>query len=620
MTRWTLWAFGLALLGCLAVPVWGQGAQAGKAAKLRQVDQDLLDACEHRDPAKARKAIEQGANASVRDPKGFTPIWLAAMTSPEIAKLLLEHRADPNVVPDDEPHHGDMSLPNRMTPLMLCAYVGNLESAKLLLEHGAKTEMRDERGMTALMWAALSGGGFGAQLRGGGAGDPGSEAFTKLLLSHKADPNAADSEGQTALMAAAVFGRKAIVLTLLDAGAQVDARNKRGRTALGMAIEGTHMGRQAEKDLLAVVKALLDHGASTARHGESDPMLDAKISGVLGLEELLRTGKVPAEPGRVLPAPTRDLVASAKRIAKLPAEYRVIAWLGTSEVVCARPSSSTMSSKQWAVWNVNSHQERVVTNRQLPNAYSFSEEVASPDGRYILNEVSDEKQHAWVIVPTVSGKPVTRMGPKEGAAVGARHGGGTPCCAWLRTSAEWAALGWAVGDRDIHVLVYGVGQDTMVRSVRATPPRGDGKRDWFMRDKVVGVTASGMLLCTEFLGSHSLDQVEMLAIPLDAGKTQSRLLSVRLPVRSEVRRLVLSSKGDRILWVLQTLEDIEQWVSREDGSAMKPVARHRLNPEGVTVDGYGALWLPDGKHVSFTANELRGRNLSTYLYTIAVEP
>ena len=75
----------------------------------------------------------------------------------------------------------------------------------------------------------------------------------RLLHQHQADPNLADTEGVTALILAAGTGggNHAVVMTLLGAGAEVDAEDMSGCTELG---HGARAGS------ISVVEALLAAG------------------------------------------------------------------------------------------------------------------------------------------------------------------------------------------------------------------------------------------------------------------------------------------------------------------------------------------------------------------------
>merc|ERR1711988_273005 len=59
-----------------------------------------------------------------------------------------------------------------------------------------------------------------------------------LLEDAKVNPNQQDIDGTTALMTASIRGHKAIVLDLIKAGAQLNAQNMEGHSALMFAYNG----------------------------------------------------------------------------------------------------------------------------------------------------------------------------------------------------------------------------------------------------------------------------------------------------------------------------------------------------------------------------------------------
>jgi hypothetical protein len=62
----------------------------------------------------------------------------------------------------------------------------------------------------------------------------------KLFLAKGADPNAAYAHGLTALMWAAGYGKVETMRALIDAGARIDAKDDRGKTAGDIARENGH--------------------------------------------------------------------------------------------------------------------------------------------------------------------------------------------------------------------------------------------------------------------------------------------------------------------------------------------------------------------------------------------
>jgi ankyrin repeat protein len=194
-------------------------------------------------------------------------------------------------------------------PLSRAARSGHLEMVDLLLQRGAPIDARDLAGATALYVAAERGQaavvqrlidkGADAELKGRSGTSPvaaaafaGRNQVVKMLLAHGADGRAADDTGKPPIVYAAASGQLDIVrqlltqnldvnvryandLTLLmwasgpdqsvpeaqalevvsyviDAGARIDDRDDRGRTALMTAAEGNH----AE-----IAQLLLKHGA-----------------------------------------------------------------------------------------------------------------------------------------------------------------------------------------------------------------------------------------------------------------------------------------------------------------------------------------------------------------------
>lgn len=97
--------------------------------------------------AQAKRLIER--RAEVNKP-GWTPLHYAASNeapgSIAMVRLLLEHHA-----------YIDAESPNRTTPLMMAAHYGNPVVVKLLLEEGADSSVKNEKGLTAIDFAHRAG-------------------------------------------------------------------------------------------------------------------------------------------------------------------------------------------------------------------------------------------------------------------------------------------------------------------------------------------------------------------------------------------------------------------------------------------------------------------------------
>lgn len=189
----------------------------------------LCDAALHGDVATARQLLDGGADANARDQAGWTPLMLAAsMTARRgsgdflaTAKLLLERGADPNL-PDGTgrtallestlSHASESGIILVPEPLV-----------ELLLASGANVNAQAADGATALQ-----------QVAGQWASQPG---VVRMLLKHGARPNLANQEGRTALMLAAMRGKTETMTLLRSSGADAGLKDSQGKTALDLAVE-----------------------------------------------------------------------------------------------------------------------------------------------------------------------------------------------------------------------------------------------------------------------------------------------------------------------------------------------------------------------------------------------
>ena len=90
------------------------------------------------------KLLENNLDINARDERGNTALALATYLTNrdnnlQRVQLLLEKNADPNI--------GDLE---NYTPLMYIASVGNRELAALFLKYGAKIDLKDSTGKSAL--------------------------------------------------------------------------------------------------------------------------------------------------------------------------------------------------------------------------------------------------------------------------------------------------------------------------------------------------------------------------------------------------------------------------------------------------------------------------------------
>jgi len=135
------------------------------------------------------------------------------------------------------------------SPLTDAAFGKHFDIMKVLLESGAKVDAPDHRGVTLLANTGFF--------------DP---KVTTILLDAGADPNATDREGATALMKASGYGIKETVKILIEHHADVNLRDASGRTALMHAAAG----RRSD-----AIPVLLENGADpNARDSEGKSALD----------------------------------------------------------------------------------------------------------------------------------------------------------------------------------------------------------------------------------------------------------------------------------------------------------------------------------------------------------
>jgi ankyrin repeat protein len=165
--------------------------------------------------------LARGAPIDARNLAGATALYFAAEGSHiSIAQRLMEHGAD-------------VKLTGRsgISPIAAASYAGNDVIVEALLARGADERAPDETGKPPIIYAAA-----GARLD-----------IVKRLLARNIDINARYSNDLTLLMWASGPDEKApeaqavkVVSYLLDAGAHIDDRDDRGRTALMIAAEGGH--------------------------------------------------------------------------------------------------------------------------------------------------------------------------------------------------------------------------------------------------------------------------------------------------------------------------------------------------------------------------------------------
>jgi ankyrin repeat protein len=259
----------------------------------------LLWAAQANDIALARTLLEAGADPNSANRYGISPLWLAATNrSAALVELLFAYGAD-----------AAATMPHGETVLMAAARAGDAASIRLLIAAGADPNAAEtSHGETALIWAAAENhpDAVRALVADGADPDKASRALdlapmdwvqvgmvstvlpvggwvplmyaarenaldaALALVEQGANPDAQDPDGNTALLIALANEHYDFAAALLEAGADPDVADRAGMTALDAAVErvtaGDDFGRPPvprfdEHDALDLVRLTLAHGA-----------------------------------------------------------------------------------------------------------------------------------------------------------------------------------------------------------------------------------------------------------------------------------------------------------------------------------------------------------------------
>jgi ankyrin len=181
----------------------------------------------------------------------------------DLIKALLEKGADPNLRTDTTPVHGLMQFDGSwvnfdgQTPFIRAALSGDIAVMRLLLAHGADSNIATTHGSTALMAAS-------------GINWIPAQTFTRseaeyveavtLCLERGAPVNATNSLQLAAIHGAANRGWVSIIQILADHGAKLDVKDVGGRDPMTFA-QGTFLAIRppvAKPEAIALLKKLME--------------------------------------------------------------------------------------------------------------------------------------------------------------------------------------------------------------------------------------------------------------------------------------------------------------------------------------------------------------------------
>lgn len=229
-----------------------------------KLDSNLVEAVRSGDIELVRSLLGKGANPSAKTDYNWPCIILASFQNfPEIVKTLVEHGADVNT----RKALGD-------SPLGYASANGDVELVKFLLNRGAEVNLDVQKSRLPLR-LAINGGSYevvkllvenGIFVKNAfEISNPSTGRIARLLIEAGAEVDIRDSRGKTPLIRSAIYGWPVTTAeamdivdfarAMLENGVDVNAKDNSGNSALMEAVK---------RQFPELIQLLLDHGADKA--------------------------------------------------------------------------------------------------------------------------------------------------------------------------------------------------------------------------------------------------------------------------------------------------------------------------------------------------------------------
>ncbi len=304
------------------------------------------------DLAKARLLVERGADVNLAPQTGRSALFVAAMSTPsaDIVRFLASRGA--NMKARD-------AFQNTM--LSAAAIGDDVETVRIALEAGVDPNAAGVTGLAPLISASYNGNLAVVSLLLAKGAKPNVVAQTPLMFpgeSPKSGPLALGSV--TPLLAATAAGSYGVVKALLDAGADVNAKDGRNMTALMVAVATNHQDR-------ALIGLLLERGADVAvksNVGETAADWARKLGGAAALDALKIDRRAPAA-SEPVPAPATTVKAAAERALALLETSSQKFFDGSGCVSCHHQSITDMAAAESRAHGLKVNADAIVARMKM---------------------------------------------------------------------------------------------------------------------------------------------------------------------------------------------------------------------------------------------------------------